>query len=116
LLDKVQEFEKYLDNEMKKLGIMRYNRFESIEAVGVVYEMAIHMGCWEWKVAIDVLVSQLLTNRAGVKTGVPAETVISALQFSQLYYHLRDYLFSHIMCRAPSSGISTRITRFELNS
>lgn len=78
---------------MKRLDIMGYEKFESIEAVGNVYEITKHMMQPMWYGAIDILVSQLLLNKVGRKRGVPVEAVISALQFSQTYYHLRDYLY-----------------------
>jgi hypothetical protein len=72
---------------------MKYNRFESVEAVGVSYEMAMHSKRWIWDGAIDVLIPKLLSNSKSSKHGVPASAVLSALEFAQYYYHLRDYLY-----------------------
>jgi hypothetical protein len=72
---------------------MEYNRFESVEAVGVAYEMALHSGRLIWGGAIDVLIPKLFTNSKGSKHGVPGNAVISALEFAQHYYFLRDYFY-----------------------
>ena len=92
-LEKIKVFEKSLDREFDNLEILSYDRFESIEAVGVIHEMALHNRLFRWEGAIDVLVPKLLMDSKGTKRELPAETAITALEFCQNYYFLRDYFF-----------------------
>ena len=90
---KIIQFEKALDQEFENLEIMDYNRFQSIEAVGVAYEIAMHNYKPVWGGAIDILIPKLLNNFEGEKINVPEKIVFSALNFAQKYYHLRDYFY-----------------------
>lgn len=90
---KIKSFENCLDEEFEKLMVFQYNRFECIEAVGVIHEIALHKGLLRWSGAIDVLIPKLLTNIKGTKRELPADAAIRALEFSQNYYFLRDYFF-----------------------
>lgn len=92
-LERIRNFETYLDNHLNSLDIMKYKKFESIKLAGNVYEMARYMMKPIWYGATEILISQLLLNEGGKKKGVSVKSVISALEFSQLYYYLRDYFY-----------------------
>jgi len=91
--EKMKQFETYLDVEFEKLDIMNYDRFDSIEMVGNIYEMAILMKRSVWYGGMDIIISRLFTNKKGKKSGVPVESAGLALEAAQNYYYLRDYFW-----------------------